>query len=59
MKKNIPNLYTNSELLQKYFEGKEIFTDFEGVVNASASLNRELYVGAISDDMAGGLEALC
>ena len=58
MKKNIPNLYTNSELLQKYFEGKEIFTDFEGVVNASASLNRELYVGGIADEMSGGLEAM-
>jgi ATP-dependent Clp protease protease subunit len=50
--------YTNSELIKKYFEQAELFTDFEGVVNASASYNRELYMGAVSDDMAGGLEAM-
>lgn len=50
--------YTNNELLNKYFEGKDIFKEYEEVVNASASLNRELYVGGISDEMSGGLEAM-
>ena len=50
--------YTNNELIKKYFEQTELFTDFEGVVNASASYNRELYVAGIADDMAGGLEAM-
>lgn len=50
--------YTNNELIKKYFEQTELFTDFEAIVNASASLNRELYVAGIADDMAGGLEAM-
>ena len=50
--------YTNNELIKKYFEQAELFTDFEAIVNASASLNRELYVAGIADDMAGGLEAM-
>lgn len=50
--------YTNNELIKKYFEQTELFTDFEGVVNASASYNRELYVAGVTDDMAGGLEAM-
>lgn len=50
--------YTNNELIKKYFEQTELFTDFEGVVNASASYNRELYIADIANEMAGGLEAM-
>ena len=50
--------YTNNELIKKYFEQTELFNSYEDVVNASASLNRELYVGAIGDDMSDGLEAM-
>ena len=50
--------YKNNELIQKFFEQEELFNDYESIVNASSSLNRELYVGGVSDDMSGGLEAM-
>lgn len=54
----IKQYYTNNALINKYFEQKELFSSFEDVVNTSTSLNRELYVGGIADEMSGGLEAV-
>ena len=47
-----------TKLLNDFLEQKEKFEDIESVVNASSTLNRELYVGGISDEMSGGLEAI-
>ena len=49
---------TNSNLIQKYLEQTDIFNDIEAVANASSLLNREIYLGAISDEMSSGIEAL-
>jgi hypothetical protein len=49
---------TNAKLLNDFLEQKEKFEDIESVVNASSTLNRELYVGGVSDEMSGGLEAV-
>ena len=53
-----PSTRTNAKLLNDFLEQKEKFEDIESVVNASSTLNRELYVGGISDEMSGGLEAV-
>ena len=57
IKMNITCL-TNSELIQKYLEQKDNFSDMEAVANASSLLNRELYLGGVSDEMSSGIEAL-
>ena len=49
---------TNSELIQKYLEQNDNFSDMEAVANTSSLLNRELYLGGISDEMSSGIEAL-
>ena len=49
---------TNSELIQKYLEQKDNFSDMEAVATASSLLNRELYLGGVSDEMSSGIEAL-
>lgn len=48
----------NSELIEKFLEQKENFKDFEELANASSLLNREIYMGTVSDEMSGGIEAL-
>lgn len=48
----------NSELIEKFLEQKENFKDFEELANASSLLNREIYMGAVSDEMSSGIEAL-
>lgn len=52
------NYLTNSELINKFLEQKEIFEDMESVANTSSVLNRELYVAGIGDDMSSGVEAM-
>jgi ATP-dependent Clp protease protease subunit len=59
MSTKIKNIYaTNAELINKFLSQQECFDDVESIVNASSTLNRELYVGGISDEMSGGLEAI-
>lgn len=48
----------NSDLINKFLEQKDLFEDFENMANASSLLNRELYMGGISDEMSSGVEAL-
>lgn len=50
--------FNNSDLLNKFLEQKDLFEDFENMANASSLLNRELYIGGISDEMSSGIEAL-
>lgn len=52
------NYLTNSELINKFLEQKEIFEDMESVASTSSVLNRELYVAGIGDDMSSGVEAM-
>jgi ATP-dependent Clp protease protease subunit len=48
----------NSDLINKFLEQKDLFEDFENMANASSLLNREIYMGAVSDEMSSGVEAL-
>ena len=48
----------NSDLINKYLEQKELFDDFDNLANTSSLLNREIYMGGVSDEMSGGIEAL-
>ena len=49
---------TNAELISLLLNQKDLFKDFEEVANTSSFLNRELYMGGVSDEMSGGIEAL-
>lgn len=49
---------TNVELIDKYLNQTELFDDVESLVNASSTLNRELYIGGVSDEMSSGVEAM-
>ena len=48
----------NSDLINKYLEQKDLFSDFENIANTSSLLNRELYIGDVNDEMSSGIEAL-
>ena len=47
----------NSDLINKLLEQKDLFEDFENMANTSSLLNRELYMGGISDEMSSCVEA--
>ena len=48
----------NSDLINKFLEQKDLFEDLEDAVHASSLLNRELYIGGVSDEMSGSIEGL-
>lgn len=49
---------TNSQFIDNFLNQKDLFEDFEGLASTSSLLNREIYIGAISDEMSSGIESL-